>query len=149
MKFREIKVRRDPQCPLCGERPTITELIDYHLFCGPSADCAPSLMNTDEVTVQDLKRALDNPSLGIHVIDVREPDEHQTANIPGTRLLPLSQLASRFQELERDRQYYLHCQAGVRSMRALQFLRQQGFKHLKSVKGGLQAWNEEIEPGGR
>jgi adenylyltransferase/sulfurtransferase len=146
MTFREIKLRRDPQCPLCGEHPTISELIDYHQFCGAPAAPDPSSMNPDEVSVQELKRALDNPGLGIHVIDVREPDEHAAANLPGARLLPLSQLPKRFEELERDRQYYLHCQAGVRSMRALQFLRQQGFKHLKSVRGGFQAWAEEIQP---
>jgi len=144
MTFREVKLRRDPQCPLCGEHPTISQLINYDQFCGPTAERTPSLMNTDEVTVQELKHALDNPSLGIHVIDVREPDEHAAASIPGAQLLPLSQLPSRFQELEADRHYYLHFQAGVRSMRALQFLRQQGFKHLKSVKGGMLAWNQAI-----
>ena len=143
MGFREIKLRRDPECPLCGERPTITQLVDYHESCGPLTGRPPLFMNTDEVTIQELKHALDNPGLGIQVIDVREADEHQAASIPGARLLPLSQLPARFQELERDREYYLHCQAGVRSMRALQFLRQQGFKRLKSVKGGMQAWKEE------
>ena len=144
MSFREIKLRRDPQCTLCGEHPTITELIDYDQFCGSPAERTPPLMNADEITVQELKRVLDNPSLGIQVIDVREEDEHRAASIPGARLLPLSQLPARFEELERDREYYLHCQAGVRSMRALQFLRQQGFKRLKSVKGGMQAWKQEI-----
>ena len=80
------------------------------------------------------------------VIDVREPNEAQIARIPGTELLPLSQLAQRFNELDRDQTYYLHCKAGGRSMQALQFLRQQGFKSLKSVKGGITAWSNEIDP---
>jgi len=144
MSFRELKLRRDPQCPLCGGSPSITKLIDYHEFCGVPAEPPLKTMNPDEVTVQDLKHALDNPALGIQVIDVREEDEHRAASIPGAKLLPLSQLAARYGEVERDRMCYLHCQAGVRSMRALQFLRQQGFSKLKSVKGGYLAWAAEI-----
>jgi sulfur-carrier protein adenylyltransferase/sulfurtransferase len=145
MKFREIRLRRDPQCPVCGEHPTITQLIDYEQFCSPGAAHAP-LLHPDEVTVQDLKRALDDPSLGISALDVREPDEYRLAHIEGVPLLPLSQLAQRFSELDPEKSYYLHCKAGGRSLQAVQFLRQQGFKHLKSVKGGIQAWAQEIDP---
>jgi len=146
MKFRELKLRRDPQCPVCGENPTIKELIDYEQFCGIAPEAAAPQANPDEVTVQEMKRALDNPALGIKVIDVREPDEYEIAHVNGVPLVPLSQIQQRFTELDPNQQYYLHCKAGVRSMKALSFLRQQGFKHPKSVKGGIGAWSEEIDP---
>ncbi len=146
MRFREIKLRRDAQCALCGEKPTIKELIDYENFCGSANTGKVQSMNPDEVTVQQLKDALDHPGLGIKVIDVRENDEYQIARISGTQLLPLSQLQRRFGELDPNQSYYLHCKAGGRSMQALQFLRQQGFKNLKSVKGGITAWSNEIDP---
>ncbi|HLH55568.1 MAG TPA: molybdopterin-synthase adenylyltransferase MoeB [Verrucomicrobiae bacterium] len=144
MKFRELKLRRDPQCPICGDKPTIQSLIDYEGFCGiqPASD----FMHPDEVTVQQLKQALDDPSLGIHVIDVREPDEYQIAHIEGVPLFPLSQLSQRLTELDPQRAYYIHCKMGGRSMKALEFLRQQGFKNLKSVCGGITAWSTEIDP---
>jgi sulfur-carrier protein adenylyltransferase/sulfurtransferase len=145
MQFRELKLRRDPQCPLCGEHPSITQLIDYQTFCGVLPPSTPNTMHPDEVTVHDLKQALDNPKLGIVVLDVREPDEHQIASINGTRLLPLSTLAQRYTELDPNQSYYLHCKAGGRSMKALQLLREHGFKHLKSVKGGITAWSDEID----
>ena len=145
MKFRELKLRRDPQCPICGDHPTIKELIDYETFCGIVPEPEPT-SNPDEVTVQDMKKALDNPALGINVVDVREPDEYEIAKVDGVPLLPLSQLTERFTELDPNQQYYLHCKAGVRSMKALSFLRQQGFKYVKSVKGGINAWAEEIDP---
>jgi sulfur-carrier protein adenylyltransferase/sulfurtransferase len=144
MKFRELKLRRDPQCPVCGDHPTIKELIDYETFCGIVPE-PENLGNPDEVTVQDMKKALDNPSLNIKVIDVREPDEYEIAKVDGVPLLPLSQLNERFTELDPNQQYYLHCKAGVRSLKALGFLRQQGFKYIKSVKGGITAWSDEID----
>jgi adenylyltransferase/sulfurtransferase len=147
MKFHELKLRRDPQCPLCGENPTIKELIDYEMFCGITPEPATPASNPDEVTVQEMKRALDNPKLGIKILDVREPDEHQIAHIDGVPLLPLSVLQQRFTELDPNSQYYIHCKSGVRSMRALEFLREQGFKYLKSVKGGINAWADEIDHG--
>ncbi len=145
MKFRELKLRRDPQCPICGDNPTITALIDYDQFCGIAPEPAIPASNPDEVNVQEMKRALDNPKLGIHLLDVREPDEHQIAHIDGVPLLPLSVLPNRFTELDPNQQYYISCKSGVRSLRALQFLREQGFKYLKSVKGGINAWSDEID----
>jgi adenylyltransferase/sulfurtransferase len=144
MKFRELKLRRDPQCPICGEHPSLKGLIDYEQFCGivPEPESAE---NPDEVTVQEMKKALDNPALGIRVVDVREPDEYEIARVAGVPLLPLSQLNDRFTELDPNQQYYLHCKGGVRSMKALNFLRQQGFKYVKSVKGGITAWSDEID----
>jgi adenylyltransferase/sulfurtransferase len=144
MKFRELKLRRDSQCPVCGEHPIIKELIDYEMFCGIVPEAEPT-SNPDEVTVQDMKKALDNPGLNIKVVDVREPDEYEIAKVAGVPLLPLSELPSRFTELDPNQQYYLHCKAGVRSLKALNFLRQQGYKYVKSVKGGITAWSDEID----
>ena len=145
MQFRELKLRRDPQCPLCGESPTITQLINYENFCGVPPPSAMNTMHPDEVTVHDLKKALDHPQLGIQVLDVREPDEHRIARINGVRLVPLSTLPQRFAELNPNQAYYIHCKAGGRSLKALQFLREQGFQNLKSVKGGITAWSDEID----
>ncbi len=145
MKFRELKLRRDPECPICGEHPTIKELIDYQQFCGIAPEPAEPEANPDEVTVQEMKKALDDPKLGIKVIDVREPDEYEIAHVKGVALFPLSTLDQRFTELDSNQQYYIHCRSGVRSMRALHFLREQGFKNLKNVKGGILAWAEEID----
>ncbi len=144
MKFRELKLRRDLACPVCGDHPTIKELIDYEVFCGIQPEPEHN-GNPDEVTVQEMKKALDNPNLGIKVIDVREPDEYEIAHITGVPQIPLSQIESRFTELDPNAQYYIHCKSGVRSMKALQFLRGQGFKYLKNVKGGILAWSEEID----
>jgi molybdopterin/thiamine biosynthesis adenylyltransferase/rhodanese-related sulfurtransferase len=146
MKFREVKLRRDPQCPICGDHPTIKELIDYEVFCGiPQQDETPSA-NPDEVTVQEMKRALDHPELNIRVIDVREPDEYEICHVEGVPQIPLSVLNQRFTELDPNQQLYIHCKSGVRSMKALNFLREQGFKHVKNVKGGILAWADEIDP---
>ena len=143
--MRWIPHRRDPECPLCGEKPTITELIDYEMFCGIAPEPTTPIANPDEVTVEEMKKALTDPKLGIRVIDVREPDEYQIAHVDGVPLLPLSTLPQRFTELDPNQQYYIHCKSGVRSLRALQFLREQGFKYLKSVKGGITAWADEID----
>jgi len=145
MQFRELKLRRDPECPLCGDHPTITQLIDYQNFCGGPSQSLPPSAHPDEVTVQELKRALDNPQLGIQVLDVREDYEYQIAHIKGARLVPLSTLAQRSTELDPTQPYYIHCHSGGRSLTALQFLREQGFQHLKSVKGGITAWSDEID----
>jgi sulfur-carrier protein adenylyltransferase/sulfurtransferase len=145
MKFREVRLRRDPKCPLCGENPTITKLIDYEMFCGITPQSAVPDVNPDEVSVQDMKKALENSALGIKVIDVREPDEYQIAHIDGVPLIPLGTLPQRFTELDPNQQIYIHCKSGVRSLRALHFLREQGFKYVKSVKGGVDAWADEID----
>ena len=146
MKFRELKLRKDPKCPVCGPNPTVTELIDYEVFCGVQPEPVNPGSNPDEVSVQEMRKALENPSLGIRVIDVREADEHQIAHVKGVPLHPLSTLPQRFTDLDPNVQYYIHCKSGVRSMKALRFLREQGFKYVKSVKGGISAWADEIDP---
>lgn len=146
MRFREIKVRRDPKCPLCGNSPTIHKLVDYEAFCGSKPETQSKPMHPDEVSVQDMKKALDDPSLGIKVVDVREPDEQRIAAVAGVPLLPMSQMAARYMELNPEQAYYIHCKAGGRSMQVVQFLRQKGFKNVKSVAGGITAWAKEIDP---
>jgi adenylyltransferase/sulfurtransferase len=145
MKFRELKLRKDPKCPLCGPNPSVTELIDYEMFCGILPEPVNPGSNPDEVSLQEMKKALDTPSLGIKVIDVREADEQQIARIAGVPLVPLSTLPQRFTDLDPNVQYYIHCKSGVRSMKALRFLREQGFKYVKSVKGGINGWADEID----
>jgi adenylyltransferase/sulfurtransferase len=145
MKFRELKVRRDPQCPVCGENPTIKELIDYEQFCGIAPEPATPGQNPDEVSVHEMKRALDNPALGIRVIDVREPYEYEIAKVNGVPLIPLRTLSRRFTELNPNQTIYIHCQSGARSLSAVKFLKERGFKHVKSVKGGIAAWSDEID----
>jgi sulfur-carrier protein adenylyltransferase/sulfurtransferase len=145
MKFRELKLRRDPKCPICGDAPTIKHLIDYEQFCGIVPEPVATGANRDEVTVQDMKQALGDPSLGIRVVDVREPDEWEIAHVKGVELLPLSRLPQEFTKLDPNQQVYLHCKSGKRSMKALEFLRQHGYKHIKSVKGGISAWSDEID----
>jgi adenylyltransferase/sulfurtransferase len=145
MQFRELKLRRDPACPLCGEKPVITQLIDYQTFCGATPPSAAPTMHPDEVTVHELKRALDDPKLGIQVLDVREPYEYQIARIEGARLFPLSTLPQRMAELDPNQSYYIHCHSGGRSLTTVQMLRERGFKHLKSIKGGITAWSDEID----
>ena len=144
LKFRELKLRRDPACPICGDHPTIKELIDYETFCGIEPE-PENKGNPDEVTVQDMKKALDNPSLGIKVVDVREAFEYEIAKVDGVPLLPMSQLQQRFTELDPNTRYYLLCKVGARSHQAMQFLHQQGFKYVKNVEGGINAWSEQID----
>ena len=145
MKFRELKLRRDPRCPICGPNPSITALIDYEQFCGIVPETAEPDQNPDEVTATQMRHALQNPGEGIRVLDVREPDEYEIARVEGVTLFPLSTLPQRFTELDPNQQIYLHCKSGKRSMKALEFLRQQGFKYVKSVKGGISAWSDEID----
>lgn len=146
MRIREIKLRRDPACPLCGERPHIRELQDYDFFCSTPSTNAPPMLHPDEVTVQDMQQALADSSRRVTVLDVREPAEYAVARVDGTVLMPLSTLPQRFAELDPRRDYFLHCKAGVRSMKAVQFLKQQGFTSVKSVQGGIAAWSDLIDP---
>ncbi|RME92142.1 MAG: molybdopterin-synthase adenylyltransferase MoeB [Verrucomicrobia bacterium] len=151
MRFRELKVRRDPACPVCGENPTIRELIDYEAFCagaGREEEPPPpeAAATVPEITVQELKAALDDPASGVQLIDVREPVEHRIVTLPGSRLIPLGELPRRLDELDRDRPCYVICHHGVRSIQAAAYLAAEGFRDARSVRGGLMAWAEEIDP---
>ena len=143
LRFREIKLRRDPECPLCGQSPSISDLIDYDQFCGISASgMQPS---APEISVRDLKPLLDSGNA--YLIDVREPDEHQICRIPGSHLLPLSQLANRIQEVPRNVPLYVHCRSGIRSAKAVHLLTKHGIPGAVSVAGGIIAWAKEFDPG--
>jgi adenylyltransferase/sulfurtransferase len=147
MRFRELKVRRDPACPVCGEHPTITELSDDDQRLGAGGGpCASGTIAVDEVTVHELRQAMAQPELGIQVLDVREPFEHDLVRIEGVRLVPFSTLRQRGTELDPKGCYYLCCQTGTRSRQAAALLRERGFKQVRSVRGGLRAWAAEIDP---
>src|SRR5918997_5307819 len=145
MSFREMKLRKDPNCPVCGENPTVTELIDYQEFCGiPQANAQNQTGEVPEITVQELKGRLENGNK-VSVLDVREPHEYEVANI-GARLIPLAELRERLVELDRDETLAVHCKTGGRSARAVKLLRDAGFQDVYNVKGGIDAWSEEIDP---
>lgn len=148
MSFREFKVRRNPKCPICGDQPTITRLIDYEQFCGmrgAEAPAPPAATGSGEITVDELKQRLDRGEK-VLVLDVRNPEEYQICRIPGTTLIPLPALPQRFGELDRECELIVHCKSGMRSQKAIQLLREQGFHKLVNLKGGILAWADRIDP---
>src|SRR5262245_58358946 len=144
MTFREFKVRRNPKCPSCGDHPTITKLIDYEQFCGIRGQEAPAVPVDGETTVEELKARLDRGER-VFILDVRNPEEFQICRIPGSVFLPLPELPRRFRELDPNQDMVVHCKSGVRSAKAIAFLRQQGFAKLKNLKGGILAWADRID----
>jgi sulfur-carrier protein adenylyltransferase/sulfurtransferase len=145
MKFSELKLRRDPACPICGEHPTIKELIDYEVFCGIPVDPTIRAANPDEVSVQEMKKAYDDPKLGVKLLDIREPFEYEIAHIKGVPLVPMNELLSDFTKLDPNSQLYLICKTGSRTLKAVEFLKERGYKYARSVKGGIDAWSDEID----
>ncbi|HEX7086657.1 MAG TPA: molybdopterin-synthase adenylyltransferase MoeB [Vicinamibacterales bacterium] len=147
MKFRELKLRKDPDCPVCGTNPTVKELIDYEQFCGvgPHAPQAEAGSQSDEITVTELKARMDRGD-DVFVLDVREPHEYEINRIPGSTLIPLGDLPERFPELDANREIITQCKSGVRSARAANFLREHGFKNVKNLKGGILAWVDQVDP---
>jgi adenylyltransferase/sulfurtransferase len=147
MTFQEFKVRRNPKCLVCGDRPTVTQLIDYEQFCGVRGQEAPAPAADApwETTVEELKARLDRHEK-LFILDVRNPEEYQICRIPGSTLIPLPELPRRFRELDAEREMIVHCKSGMRSAKATQFLRQQGFQKVKNLKGGIHAWAERIDP---
>jgi sulfur-carrier protein adenylyltransferase/sulfurtransferase len=145
MKFRELKLRKNPDCPVCGAHPTVTKLIDYAEFCGIRGEEAPSTVgNIPEITARELKARLDRGD-DIYVLDVREPHEYQICNING-HLIPLGELPQRVHELDSSREIVAHCKSGKRSAQAVEFLRGAGFKKAQNLKGGILAWSDEVDP---
>src|SRR5437764_5612650 len=144
MKFRELKLRKNPDCPVCGKHPTVTELIDYNEFCGIRGEEAPVEAGIPEIQVEDLKRRLDSGE-DLFVLDVREPHEYQICNING-HLIPLGELPKRVHELDSSREIVAHCRSGARSAKAVDFLRQAGFKKVHNLAGGILAWADRVDP---
>src|ERR1700720_1641677 len=138
MKFREFNVRRDPQCPVCGDQPTITAPIDYEQFCRVATD-------VPAISVQELKRKLDARE-SIELIDVREPFENEIARIDNARLIPLGELPGRLNELDHESCLVVHCHTGMRSAQAVQLLRGSGFRNVFNLEGGIDRWSDEIDP---
>ena len=144
MRFRELKLRKNPQCPLCGEHPTVTKLVDYAEFCGIRGEEAPVPMTSvPEITPRELKARLDRGD-DLFILDVREPHEYQICNLGG-KLIPLGDLANRVNELDSSREIVAHCRSGKRSADAIQFLQQAGFRKVLNLKGGILAWSDEVD----
>jgi len=153
MTFRELKLRKNPECPICGENPTIKALIDYEQFCGigigqesvgEAAAKANEGDNNLEIEPEELKKQLENKE--VTLIDVREPQEYDICHIDGSKLIPLGEIEARKNELNANEKIVLHCHHGGRSMQALQVLQAAGFKNLQNLTGGIDAWAEKIQP---
>lgn len=145
MKFRELKLRKNPECPACGQHRTITHLIDYAEFCGIRGEEAEApVTSVPEITPKELKARLDRGD-DVYVLDVREPHEYQICNIGG-HLIPLGELPLRVAELDSSQEIVAHCRSGKRSAEAVEFLRKAGFRKLWNLRGGILAWSDEIDP---
>ena len=149
MRFRELKLRKDPDCPVCGTHPTVTKLIDYEQFCGiaPAAPepVAHAQNSAIELTSLELKQRLDRGDR-LTVVDVREPNELQINRIPGSLHIPLGDIPKRYNELDPDAEYVMQCKSGVRSGKAADFLRSVGFKRVLNLKGGILDWIDKVDP---
>jgi adenylyltransferase/sulfurtransferase len=147
MRFRELKLRKNPECPVCGENPTVTALIDYQHFCGivPETPQEANVKNgIPQITVKELKRRIDAGE-DVQLIDVREPYEYQIAQIGG-KLIPQNDVPNRLAEIDRDREVVVHCRSGARSQRIAELLAQAGYPRVVNVAGGILAWSDEIDP---
>ena len=147
MRFRELKLRKNSECPVCGDNPTVTELIDYQNFCGivPETPQEASVKNgIPQITVKELKRRIDAGE-DVQLIDVREPYEFQIAQIGG-KLIPQNDVPQRLAEIDRDREVVVHCRSGARSQRIAEFLKQAGYPRVVNLAGGILAWSDEIDP---
>jgi adenylyltransferase/sulfurtransferase len=145
MKFRELKLRKNPDCPVCGEHPTVTKLIDYVQFCGiRGEEAASTVTNIPEITPRDLKSRLDKGD-DLYILDVREPHEYDICNLNG-HLIPLGELPQRVHELDSSREIVAHCRSGKRSADAVDFLQKAGFRKIWNLKGGILAWSDDVDP---
>jgi sulfur-carrier protein adenylyltransferase/sulfurtransferase len=146
MSFRQVKVRKDPECPVCGENPSVTELIDYNQFCGIGGgeDVVKLDSDSEEISVTELKQLVD-AGIDIRLIDVREPHEYDICDIGG-QLIPLGTLEQNVHHLDRNDDIIVHCRSGVRSAKATKFLKEAGFNKVRNVVGGILAWADEVDP---
>ncbi|MGD0610185.1 MAG: molybdopterin-synthase adenylyltransferase MoeB [Anaerolineales bacterium] len=147
MTFEFVKLKKNPNCKVCGPNPEVTELIDYDAFCGvPGRDHEEGSAGMEwDITAPELAARIRNGEK-IRLIDVREPHERSISSLPGEELIPLGQLASRLHELNSAQEMVLFCKSGVRSSRALELLVSAGFKRVKNLKGGINAWAREVDP---
>jgi adenylyltransferase/sulfurtransferase len=146
MKFRELKLKKDPDCPLCGKHRTVTKLIDYEQFCGvQSATEEPVSGTTSEISAADLKKRLDRGDR-LTIVDVREPNEYQINKIGGSILIPLGDIPRRYVELDPSDEYVMQCKVGARSAKAADFLRSKGFKKVLNLTGGIISWIDQVDP---
>ena len=145
MRFRELKLRKNPECPICGEHRTITKLIDYQEFCGIPQHAPEAAANAADIEPRDVKSKIDNGDRFV-LIDVREPHEWQICHIPQAKLIPLGELPKRINELDSADEIIAHCKSGVRSAKAVEFLKQSGFKKIRNMKGGILAWSDQVDP---
>ncbi len=144
MKFRELKLRKNPKCPVCGENPSIKELIDYEEFCGiGQEEQAPT--GIEEITAKEFKEELDQGK-DLFILDVRNPVEFEICRIDGSHLIPLDELLNRVHELDSARDIVVHCRSGARSAQAIEMLREAGFRKLRNLKGGVLAWSDDVDP---
>src|SRR5437773_7452890 len=141
LRFRELKLEKDPDCPVCGPRPTVTALIDYEAFCGVGAE--PSYDGLEVTAAELAAEWKQNPDL--LVLDVREPHEHEIARIEGAKLIPLSQLPDRLGDLDGHQEIVTHCHHGARSLKALEILKAAGFSKVRSLRGGIDAWAVNVD----
>src|SRR5712671_5069122 len=146
MRFRELKLRKDPKCPVCGDNPTIKELIDYEEFCGITQQAQATEPTMEEITATELKQRLDQGD-DIQIIDVREPHEYEIGQIPNSKLIPLGQVLNRMNEIDPDRETVVHCKMGGRSAKAIDALQRSGFTgKLVNLAGGITAWSNDVDP---
>jgi adenylyltransferase/sulfurtransferase len=143
MRFRELKIRRDSACPMCGDHPAIRELIDYHQFCGVP-HTSPQGPAVPQIDVTELKAKIERNERFV-LLDVREPNEYQIGRIPGSRLIPLGELPKRVTELHSSDEIVVHCKTGVRSAKAVEFLTKAGFANVRNLQGGITAWSDKID----
>jgi molybdopterin/thiamine biosynthesis adenylyltransferase/rhodanese-related sulfurtransferase/molybdopterin converting factor small subunit len=144
MRFREYKVRRDPDCPVCGDHPTIHELIDYEQFCGIPQQVSNPEPLKGELDVIEVKQKIDRGDSFL-LIDVREPHEYQIASIAKAKLIPLGEVAKRLSEIDPDAEIVVHCKSGGRSAKAVELLRQNGYKNVANMRGGILAWSDKVD----
>lgn len=145
LRFRELKLRRNPECPACGEQPTIDHLIDYEEFCGIRGQEAEPMATVPEITPTELKQMIDERR-DFRLVDVREPHEFDICRIPGSVLIPLGDVPARMNELDSAQDIVVHCRSGMRSARAVELLQKAGFRRIHNLKGGILAWSDEVDP---
>lgn len=145
MKFRELKLRKNPECPVCGDAPSVNELIDYEQFCGITPEAEDEAKGIEELNAIQLKAELDE-GRELFLLDVRNPMEREICCLEGSHLIPLDQLMNRIHELDSAHDMVVYCRSGARSAQAIQMMQQAGFRKLRNLRGGILAWSDEVDP---